>query len=85
MPPTANPGHSPLATGTERDEMAGNKAVVYQGPGRVEIRSIDYPTYEMQDGPGVNPANVGRKVRMKFDRPLGHRHSDPMLQSRTAG
>jgi glutathione-independent formaldehyde dehydrogenase len=42
--------------------MAGNKAVVYQGPGRVEVRSIDYPTYEMKDGPGVNKANVGRKT-----------------------
>jgi glutathione-independent formaldehyde dehydrogenase len=42
--------------------MAGNKAVVYQGPGKVEIRSIDYPTYEMKDGPGVNKANIGRKT-----------------------
>ncbi|WP_396134739.1 formaldehyde dehydrogenase, glutathione-independent [Cellulomonas sp. ATA003] len=23
---------------------------------------IDYPTFELKDGPGVNPANVGRKV-----------------------
>jgi glutathione-independent formaldehyde dehydrogenase len=43
--------------------MAGNKAVVYQGQGKVEVRSIDYPTYEMKDGPGVNKANIGRKVR----------------------
>src|SRR5688572_9120142 len=42
--------------------MAGNKAVVYQGPGRVEIRDLDYPTYEMKDGPGVNKMNVGRKT-----------------------
>src|SRR5919202_138654 len=42
--------------------MAGNKAVVYQGPGRVEVRSIDYPSNEMKDGPGVNPANVGRTL-----------------------
>ena len=41
--------------------MAGNKAVVYQGPGRVEVRDTDYPTYEMKDGPGVNKANVGRR------------------------
>ncbi|GAB2463336.1 formaldehyde dehydrogenase, glutathione-independent [Xylanimonas ulmi] len=42
--------------------MPGNKAVAYQGPGRVEVVDIDYPTFELTDGPGVNPANVGRKV-----------------------
>ncbi|RYV52136.1 formaldehyde dehydrogenase, glutathione-independent [Pengzhenrongella frigida] len=42
--------------------MAGNKAVVYQGPGKVSVETIPYPTLELQDGPGVNPANVGRKV-----------------------
>ena len=31
------------------------------GPGKVEIQTIDYPKLELQDGPGVNPANVGRK------------------------
>jgi glutathione-independent formaldehyde dehydrogenase len=43
--------------------MSGNRAVVYEGPGRVEIHEIDYPTYELKDGPGVNKANIGRKVR----------------------
>lgn len=42
--------------------MAGNKAVVYMGQGRVEVQDTDYPTLELRDGPGVNPANVGRKV-----------------------
>ena len=42
--------------------MAGNRAVVFQGPGRVSVESIPYPTLELQDGPGVNPANIGRKV-----------------------
>src|ERR671913_1688978 len=42
--------------------MAGNKAVAYMGPGRVEVQDTDYPTLELQDGPGVNPANVGRKL-----------------------
>jgi glutathione-independent formaldehyde dehydrogenase len=42
--------------------MPGNRAVVYQGAGHVEIRDTDYPTYEMKDGPGVNKANVGRKT-----------------------
>lgn len=42
--------------------MSANKAVAYKGPGVVEVIDIDYPTFELQDGPGVNPANVGRKV-----------------------
>ena len=32
------------------------------GPGKVEVQDIDFPTFELQDGPGVNPANVGRKL-----------------------
>lgn len=31
-------------------------------PGVVEVQDIDYPTFELKDGPGVNPANVGRKL-----------------------
>jgi glutathione-independent formaldehyde dehydrogenase len=42
--------------------MPANRAVVYQGPGNVEVRDIDYPAYEMKDGPGVNKANVGRRT-----------------------
>ncbi|APX01252.1 MULTISPECIES: formaldehyde dehydrogenase, glutathione-independent [Arthrobacter] len=42
--------------------MEGNKAVAYKGPGKVEVIDIDYPTFELKDGPGVNPANVGRQV-----------------------
>ncbi|UOR01112.1 formaldehyde dehydrogenase, glutathione-independent [Leucobacter allii] len=42
--------------------MAGNRAVAYQGPGVVEVVDTAYPTFELQDGPGVNPANVGRKL-----------------------
>ena len=41
--------------------MAGNRGVAYMGPGKVEVQEIDYPKLELQDGPGVNPANVGRK------------------------
>src|SRR5450432_2005830 len=41
--------------------MSGNKAVAYIEPGKVELQSIDYPKLELHDGPGVNPANVGRK------------------------
>jgi glutathione-independent formaldehyde dehydrogenase len=47
---------------TTTDTPRGNRAVAYLGPGRVEVQTIDYPTFELKDGPGVNPANVGRKV-----------------------
>ncbi|WP_166850266.1 formaldehyde dehydrogenase, glutathione-independent [Isoptericola sp. BMS4] len=39
-----------------------NRAVAYKGPGEVAVIDIDYPTFELRDGPGVNPANVGRQV-----------------------
>lgn len=42
--------------------MASNHAVAYKGPGKVEVIETDYPTFELKDGPGVNPANVGRTV-----------------------
>lgn len=42
--------------------MTGNRGVVYQGPGEVEVQDIAYPEFELKDGPGVHPANVGRKV-----------------------
>src|SRR5271168_3219818 len=41
--------------------MPGNRAVAYAGPGEVQVEEIDYPGLELRDGPGVNPANVGRK------------------------
>ena len=41
--------------------MAGNKAVAYIEPGKVEVQTIDYPELVLTDGPGVNPKNVGRK------------------------
>jgi glutathione-independent formaldehyde dehydrogenase len=42
--------------------MAGNRGVAYIGPGKVEVQDIPYPKLELQDGPGVNPANIGRKT-----------------------
>ncbi|HWT24873.1 MAG TPA: formaldehyde dehydrogenase, glutathione-independent [Solirubrobacteraceae bacterium] len=42
--------------------MADNRGVAYMGPGKVEVQDIPYPTFELQDGPGVNPANVGRPL-----------------------
>ncbi|WAL69420.1 formaldehyde dehydrogenase, glutathione-independent [Amycolatopsis cynarae] len=41
--------------------MTGNKAVAYVGKGSVEVQDIDYPTFKLTDGPGVNQANVGRE------------------------
>ncbi len=40
--------------------MVGNRAVAYVEPGTVDVRTIDYPELVLRDGPGVNPANVGR-------------------------
>jgi glutathione-independent formaldehyde dehydrogenase len=42
--------------------MAENRGVAYMGPGNVEVHDIDFPTLELKDGPGVNPANVGRQL-----------------------
>ncbi len=42
--------------------MSGNRAVAYKGTGKVEVIDTDYPTFELKDGPGVDPRNVGRKV-----------------------
>jgi glutathione-independent formaldehyde dehydrogenase len=32
------------------------------GAGHTEVQDIDYPTFELKDGPGVNPDNVGRSL-----------------------
>jgi len=42
--------------------VPSNRAVIFKGPGSVAVESVDYPSLELKDGPGVNPANVGRKV-----------------------
>ncbi|MGN6244425.1 MAG: formaldehyde dehydrogenase, glutathione-independent [Motilibacteraceae bacterium] len=42
--------------------MSGNKAVVYLGPGKVEVQDLDVPGLVLEDGPGVHPSNAGRKV-----------------------
>jgi glutathione-independent formaldehyde dehydrogenase len=42
--------------------MADNRGVAYIEPGKVEVQEIDFPGFELKDGPGVNPANVGRKT-----------------------
>ncbi|MCC9144829.1 MULTISPECIES: formaldehyde dehydrogenase, glutathione-independent [unclassified Arthrobacter] len=42
--------------------MSSNRGIAYLEPGVVEVQDIDYPSFELQDGPGVNPANIGRKL-----------------------
>ncbi|MFD9496109.1 formaldehyde dehydrogenase, glutathione-independent [Streptomyces sp. NPDC060005] len=42
---------------------SGNRAVAYLKPGAVEVRTIDHPTLELQDRPGVAADNVGRMCR----------------------
>ncbi|MCW3003832.1 MAG: formaldehyde dehydrogenase, glutathione-independent [Conexibacter sp.] len=41
--------------------MADNRGVAYMGPGKVEVQNTDYPSFELKDGPGVHPDNVGRQ------------------------
>ena len=40
----------------------GNLAVSYAGAGKVELIDTPYPDFELKDGPGVHPANIGRQV-----------------------
>ncbi len=42
--------------------MPDNRGVAYVAPGKVEVQDIAFPTFELQDGPGVHPANVGRRL-----------------------
>jgi glutathione-independent formaldehyde dehydrogenase len=42
--------------------MADNRGVAYLGRGKVEVQNIDYPSWKIQEGPGVPPENVGREL-----------------------
>jgi glutathione-independent formaldehyde dehydrogenase len=42
--------------------VSENRGVAYVEPQKVEVQSIDFPTFVLKDGPGVNPANVGREL-----------------------
>jgi glutathione-independent formaldehyde dehydrogenase len=42
--------------------MADNRGVAYMGAGKVELQNIDFPSFELKDGPGVHPDAVGRKL-----------------------
>ena len=39
------------------------KAVLYQGPGKVSVENVEDPKLEVQDGPGVDPSQVGRQAQ----------------------
>jgi len=41
--------------------MTGNRAVVYQGPGKVTVETVDYPELVLRAGPGVPEENVNRE------------------------
>lgn len=41
--------------------MADNRAVVYQGPGKVTVETVDYPELVLRPGPGVPRGNENRK------------------------
>jgi glutathione-independent formaldehyde dehydrogenase len=38
-----------------------NRGVVYEGPGKVDVKNIDYPSFTLKEGPGVPPQSVGRE------------------------
>src|SRR3954454_11892823 len=38
-----------------------NRGVVYEGPGKVEVKDIGYPSFVLREGPGVPPESVGRE------------------------
>ena len=61
--------------------MAENRGVAYMGSGKVEVQDIDFPSFEFKDGPGVNPANVGRKAAARGDPEV---RGDEHLRSRSA-
>lgn len=42
--------------------MSVNRSVTYVRPGTVEVHDMDFPGFVLKDGPGVNPANVGRQI-----------------------
>jgi glutathione-independent formaldehyde dehydrogenase len=42
--------------------MADNRGVAYMGTGKVEVQDIDYPAWEIKEGPGVPEESIGRKL-----------------------
>ena len=54
--------------------MAENRGIAYIEPGKVEVQGIDFPELELKDGPGVNPANVGRSTARGDPADCVHQH-----------
>ncbi|HWE08385.1 MAG TPA: formaldehyde dehydrogenase, glutathione-independent [Solirubrobacteraceae bacterium] len=42
--------------------MPENRGVAYLGTGKVEVQNIGYPSWTIQEGPGVPKENVGREL-----------------------
>ena len=42
--------------------MADIRGVAYMGTGEVEVQDIDFPAWEIKEGPGVPDENVGREL-----------------------
>jgi glutathione-independent formaldehyde dehydrogenase len=38
-----------------------NRGVIYEGPGKVDVKTIEYPSFTLREGPGVPPESVGRE------------------------
>jgi hypothetical protein len=53
------------------DEVASNRGVVYQGPGKVSVESIDYPEFVLKPGPDVPPANAGPAITVAVTAGVG--------------
>ena len=39
-----------------------NRGVVYEGPGKVAVKDIEYPSFVLREGPGVPPGSAGRRA-----------------------
>ena len=48
--------------------MPDNRGVAYIEPDKVEVQSIDFSTFELKDGPGVNPGKRGAPTAPCGDR-----------------
>ncbi len=47
--------------------MADNRGVAYLGKGKVEVQNIEYPAWEIPDGPGVPGESVGPQAPARRD------------------
>jgi glutathione-independent formaldehyde dehydrogenase len=45
--------------------MPSNKGVAYIKPGQAEVRNIEYPTFELKNGPGIYSATWAAPVNVR--------------------